>query len=437
VTSIKSRSPRSALPRVWHSLVWYAGGETASKLGVLTTTVIAAHAVDAVQFGLFIGLSATVALATAVWDAGSSVVVTREVAAGRLSLRRAAQEALRLRAVTVALWCAAFALGLLALRDVGFSPFEVAAFAGASLLAGLRAVVFALLQAHTRFAAAGLALSSGRWLTAASALAVFAVENDDRLLVLGLAMVAGEAMALAIAIGATLRLPNRSTGPGIRSVTFRASLPFAMTTLLALTYNRLDVLIVSALSSAAQLSAYAPASRIQDALYLLPTAIGAITLPMVSSEWRAGQGSERVARLIWHITAIGLTIALPVAALTCIFAPAIVDLVLGGQYSAATLPTRIIVWFLPLAVITAGPLAGLAAIGRGRETVVVFGAAFATALALHVALVPSFGATGGAVASLARDPVAVLLTLVFAHRVGILGHGGKAAPGSANVKAAQ
>ena len=52
--------------------------------------------------------------------------------------------------------------------------------------------------------------------------------------------------------------------------------------LLAVVYNRIDVLIVGGLASVGQLSLYAPASRIQDALYLIPSSLESVAFPVMS-----------------------------------------------------------------------------------------------------------------------------------------------------------
>ena len=110
---------------------------------------------------------------------------------------------------------------------------------------------------------------------------------------------------------------------------------------------------------------------------------------------------------------LGLAIALPVAVVVFVFAPELLRLVLGPEYESAATPTRILVWFLPLAVIQAPILGELAATGHASDTSKVFLATFLVALAGHALLDPWAGAPGAAAASLMRDfvavPIAVLL----------------------------
>jgi O-antigen/teichoic acid export membrane protein len=333
---------------------------------------------------------------------------------------RASIEALALRSKTFFPWLIVFALGLVVLKPGSLPIGAILVFALASLLAGARVLPIALLQARLRFAAVGVAMSVGRWITAGTTFAVFAVPPADRLTVLGLAAALGEAGTIAIA-SAFLLTSGDESSRGSGRINLRTTAPFAINTVLGLTYNRLDVLIVAALTSAVQLAAYAPASRLQDALYVLPTALGAVALPLVAAAWRGGDGAREVDRLVRRLIFGGMALALPMAALTCIFAPQIIHLVLGANYEDATTPTRVLVWFLPFSVISAPPLAGLAALGRARDTVIVFGATFVAAIVGLALFVPWFGAVGGATGSLLRDLVGATVSIGLARRAGLLG----------------
>ena len=124
-----------------------------------------------------------------------------------------------------------------------------------------------------RFLADGVTLATGRWVTTGLALPALAASGDvGRLRALAAAALAGELVALSGAAFQLRRLPGRD----VRSadphdlISFRRSLPFAANAAMAQFYNRLDIILVATLTSATQVAEYAPASRLQDALYLLP-----------------------------------------------------------------------------------------------------------------------------------------------------------------------
>jgi hypothetical protein len=62
---------------------------------------------------------------------------------------------------------------------------------------------------------------------------------------------------------------------------------------------------------------------------------------------------------------------------------------------------------MPFGIIGAALLAKLAAGASPASTSWMFVASFVTAMSMHLVLTPRFGATGAAIATLSRDPVAV------------------------------
>jgi len=139
---------------------------------------------------------------------------------------------------------------------------------------------------------------------------------------------------------------------------------------------------------------------------------------------RVQVGWDEVARqLTVRLIKIGLVIAVPMAAATFVVAPSLIQAVLGPGYAGAVAPTRILVWFLPFAAVEAPLLGALAGSGHASDTTKVFAATFATAIAMHLCLDWWLGATGGAIASLSRDPVGLAVTFVLARRAGLIGTG--------------
>jgi O-antigen/teichoic acid export membrane protein len=392
-----------------------------SKLGVLVLTLVAARALDAVTFGEFIGFWAIALLAAALWDAGGSTLVTREIAAGATSLHDALWAASSIRVRTFVLWLAVFAAGLaIVTTNTEAGAGSVLIFAVGSLVFSIHTVLTAALRGQLRFGAAATTTALGRLVTAAAAFVVFSVSHDHRLGALGGAIALGElATALAAAVALRRRahprgVPSPSVSP--RPITVRASLPFAANGLLAIAYNRLDVVLVAGLASATQLGLYAPASRMQDAASILPATMGIVALPFLAST----HDTAVARRFVRRFAVYGIAIATVVAAVAFVFMPQILEAVLGEKYVDATVPCRILIWFLPFAAATAPLLAFLTAQGRAAATNVVFAAAFSVAIALHLALDWWWGARGAAVASLARDPVAAAVAFVLVERTLLL-----------------
>jgi O-antigen/teichoic acid export membrane protein len=410
---------------VGRSLRWSAGTDLASKCAVLVTSLIAVRSLQPSWFGVFVGMSATTLMAGALWDFGLSALLTREVAAGQVGARQALAGIARLRSALLPLWLAAFVVGALVIdRDRTVPLSVIAGFAVASLAYGCHSALLAVLRGRLRFRSPGLATASGRWFTAALCLiGVGIIKPHAPLPIFAWSLCLGEVLTLLLAARALLSELNDPWDQiGEQGhLTLRAAMPFCANGVLAMAYNRFDVVILAALASVQQVGFYAPASRIQDALYLIPSSIGLIAFPFVAGAYPEQGGPERVRRITRRLIALGLAVSTPMTVVVFLCAPLLLGLVLGPQYGGAITPTRILIWFLPFAVVQAPLLSALAGSGHAGDTTKVFAVTMATALALHILLDGSLGATGAAIASLSRDPVAVVVAVLLAMRAGILG----------------
>jgi O-antigen/teichoic acid export membrane protein len=132
-------------------------------------------------------------------------------------------------------------------------------------------------------------------------------------------------------------------------------------------------------------------------------------------------GPEAARKLIVRFWKLGLAVAVPIALVVFLAAPTLVPWLLGDAYLGAVKPLRVLVWFLPLAVIQAPILAGLAGIREGGQTALIILVTLLASVALQVVLTPRFGAVGAAAASLGRDVVATPLALLVAYRFRLVG----------------
>jgi len=404
---------------------WALSGDAISKVAVLCTNIIAVRSLEPIEFGLYVGLWATAILSASLWDVGVSTLLTRELAANRLSPRQAAVQALRLRVKTSGIWFLAFlAASAVLLRGDRISIATVLIFGGASAAFASHAILLAMLRARFRFRTAAGALVTGRWFTAAlSLLALPTIEVGEPLEVLAAALLGGETVTVALALAAVIRESRRLPSPMPRvaasTLTLRAAIPFAANSILILSYNRFDVVLLGALASTHQLSYYAPASRMQDALLIVGSAIGTVALPVISRAASSAAGLRTVQNLVKRFIVMALVLSIPVTVICFVYAAEIVTTVMGAEYDGAILPAQVLVWSLPFSAVTTPLLAGLAGTRHAVDTTKAFVAAFIVAALLHLSLDWWWGAMGGAVASLAREPAALIAALVYARRAGV------------------
>jgi O-antigen/teichoic acid export membrane protein len=185
----------------------------------------------------------------------------------------------------------------------------------------------------------------------------------------------------------------------------RSAMPYAANTMVQTAYNRFDVVIVGALSSAPVLGIYAAASRAQDAMFLVPAAIATIALPLAARSQRFLPAM----RPLLVMTAAGSVLT---AVAATIGAPMLVPAVLGPAYVGSVLPIQVIAWSVPLVGITAILAAFLAGAGDPRWITAALFAALIVSGGSLVLLVPTFGAVGGSVAGVVREvPVLLILGL--------------------------
>jgi O-antigen/teichoic acid export membrane protein len=408
-------------------------GDSASKAAVLVTTVAAARLLDPAAFAIYAGLLAVGLLAGACWDAGISTLVT--IAASRQAPTRVVfWRVLVTRLMTLPVWLAAIGLGFLVFRsilDVGWA--SVLLISVGSLAAATNLPLLASLRGRLQFGRAGVTAAAGRWLTASLTLGLLAAEPaGDRLPMLFLAQATGEVAMLAVAALFVSRLSGDSADRhwDPRDIRLRRSLPFAANSILSVAYNRLDLVVVATLTTTAQFAAYTPASRLQDALYLIPTVLSATALPYLSrtfAEPRGIEASRVVVRQLWWT---GLVLTVPAAGVLVVGMPALIRVLLGPEYDASVSAARILSLSMVVAVVGGPVLALLIAAGRGPATTRAFVAAFGTSMALHLSLDWWLGSVGAAIASLSRDVVNLAVAAYLARDLLRAIHGGPAPSGN-------
>jgi len=393
-------------------------GDLVGRLLLFATVIVAGRMLAPEEFGRYVVIWAAAVSVAGLWDLGLSPLVTREIASGRVGLVAALRRALALRLKTAWLWLLATALACAATGLL--SGFFSLAVLATSLVIGFHLLLLAGLRAKLEFGPAAAALAGGRAVSFCVAVVAFTAA-DDSLPFLALGYFCGEVTTLLLA-AAWLRPHWDAGGPAEEAgrdatITLRAAAPLAVNSFLILAYNRLDVVIAAVFLSPIQLGFYAIASRMQDALAVIPHAISTALLPIISA---TGAGPRFVRECLGEALVLGLVVALPALVLVQLTAPQIVAMVFSaGAYPAAATPMRILAVSLVFMVLAAPFLTGLFARDHAPATTIVYGAAFATALLLLPLFALRWGATGAAIATLCRDPVAVLLSIGLARRFGL------------------
>ncbi|MBW8483997.1 oligosaccharide flippase family protein [Actinomadura parmotrematis] len=175
---------------------------------------------------------------------------------------------------------------------------------------------------------------------------------------------------------------------------------------------RLDVAFLGAMAGPAVLGVYTVASKFAELVQLPGLAVNYVLYPDFAKEDRRTAG-DRTARLILPALAVSAASAVPLALLTGTVLP----LVFGDAFDGARTPTYLLLVGLVTFGVSGLVMAYLYGVGRPGLTSLGQAAGLLVTVALDLALIPRFGATGAALASVASYYTTTLVLLLFFTRL--------------------
>jgi O-antigen/teichoic acid export membrane protein len=195
-------------------------------------------------------------------------------------------------------------------------------------------------------------------------------------------------------------------GDGFREA-LRFSIPSYLGNLVQVANYRLDLFILAFFAGVGKVGLYALAVVIAQVVWLAPQAVSLVLLPGTAAESDHARNSDRAAQ--------GARIALWGSAAACLALAIVawwaIPLVFGSAFAGSRTLLLVLlpgVWLLAPATVLASFIVG---VGKPRANLMVASVAFAVTLVLDLALIPTWGATGAALASTASYSVSALLTV--------------------------
>ena len=286
---------------------------------------------------------------------------------------------------------------------------------GAGVLAQPFDMASAWFQAHQRLAPLALARLTG--VLGCAALRIGFVLTDKPLLWFAWPVAAEIALGAGLIMGLYARAGGSPLAWRVKGARLRALLGAALPLTLAIGTTelslRLPQVLLMQLGSVAQVGYYAAATRLSEALYMLPVMACTALFPMVVRAH--DHGPETYARrmeafygfMFWG----GVAVALPLSLL----APWLIRLLFGPDYVAAIDVLRIHAWSLPLVALTVARGRTLIVENLPRFNLMAASVNLMGSILLCWVLIPPLGAAGAAWASvLPRLISTVVLNLVFA-----------------------
>ena len=190
----------------------------------------------------------------------------------------------------------------------------------------------------------------------------------------------------------------------------RAVLPYAFAAAVALLYFRVTQITMEYAANAEETNQYALAFRIVEVLSVIPGLVASTALPLIARSRSAGP--ERLRPLASALAQTALLAGIGLATTTAAAAPIAIRVIGGGADSPSITVLRV----LAIALAFTFPLAIwsflLLTVDRVRALSIAGAAAAATALAVAVALIPPYGANGGAVATVVAEALLATALLV-------------------------
>jgi len=353
MTTFPTKWAASPLARLSADTVYLLAARVFAQALTLLFTLAVARTLGEQGFGQFAFISAVVAIANVVTTFGLDTMLIRDVAASNSPA--AGLPGVFSAALLIQLGLSTLIIAVL--LGLGSRLPNLSATQPALLVAALSLIplafstVFsAILRGRGRMGA--FALFSGATAAILGLGAVLLWRRGGALVNATLVLLAAQTGGAVVAYLLCRRLaawPGRWPGPTHRQLgrAWRTGGVLAGLMILAVLYQRLDVLLLSLLAGDAATGFYAAAVRILEALKMLPGAFFGALLPLLAAGERP---AVRRAYRLSFAALLGLSVLL--AALTAALAEPLVIWLFGPAFVPAVAPLRLISWSLPLTVIT-------------------------------------------------------------------------------------
>jgi O-antigen/teichoic acid export membrane protein len=376
---------------------------------------------SAAGLGRYVLILTVVGFAGAMTDLGLNVFLTREVAREG---HRQRQRALLGRVLPLKLVLSAFGLaGLMAVATFAPLPEATARLLalGALLLVPEAATgaMRAFVNGRQRMEVSGAVDVAVRLLAAVASLPLlyrgFGVAGV-------LVAVLGAGLVGVLLYGSVLwrwrTAPHWQWAPAAWRDDLAESYPFALTSIAAMVYARVDLLLLGLWQGEVAAGWYGAAYKLWEAVGLLPASLMEAMFPEMSRLANSQDGRHRLRTLFRNATWGLLVVGLLLAAAAVLAAAILVPLVFGaeGDYAAAVLPFRLLVCGLPAMFLYLLCGYTLYSLDRQRRVTVAMLGVGVVNVVLNLYAIPRWSYVGAAGVALLSEWLLVAVLYPQAHR---------------------
>jgi O-antigen/teichoic acid export membrane protein len=401
------RLPDNTLPVIARhaALATYkAASDLIGKAAFFAILIVAARALSIESFGLF-SLASTLGWILAVaTDFGLTLHAAREIARAPGSVTSILGPILRLR-----LWLAGTGAALTVIAaGILLPPREALAFTAIVLAYLVNALVELLNYVYRAVARSDLESTLNLIQRLATlALALVLLRIAPGLGTLAAALLAPAIVMLLVSLRLVSHLGAAQPIPSAPFVLSRATFmrdvfPLGLGIALSALYFRIDLFLVEYWRGIGEVAIYNAVFRLVEALRLFPSAILAVLLPIVFGRPTGGF----VLRMSAGLALLGVA----VTAVLYPLVPQIIELTYGPDFLGGIAPFRVLLLAFPFLALNYGLTHAVIGWRGQRAFAVGCAGALAANIGLNAMLIPDWGATGAAWATLVTE---VLLTVAW------------------------
>jgi O-antigen/teichoic acid export membrane protein len=389
---------------------------TAGSAGLLLVLLtIAARFLSADDYGRFRFALALTTIIETIMDLGLSQITVRSVARDRTSADRLFPQVLGVKLVWVAVGLALLVVLAPLLRS---DPVVVRLCYALGISSAVRSYLLTargLLQGLQRFDLEALAVVSDRvLLLVAGGAALWAGYG-----LVGLAVAfVGSRLLMLGAVQILLRRVVARVAPAFDRDAWRdiqaAALPLGFFMIALNTYAYVDTVILGLMRTDAEVGWYAAAYSLYEGLTYAPSILAAVLTPRLSALFTRDRGAHR--SLLTRALLVSVALAIVLGGVAALAAAPIVALLFGGRYARAVQPLQILAagsvfvfatWILHAAAISTN---------LDRRLLLTTAIGLAANVVLNIVLIPRYGISGAAWATVVAEGLTVFLLLVQLQR---------------------
>ena len=346
-------------------------------------------------------------------DLGLNTYFTREVARDTAQAQRWFAQAMSLKLATLF-------PALLVLAVLWFLPalntearWAVVIFCGYGILSSFFQLSFAVFRAYERMGYETFILVVEKFITSGFGIALL-VQGYGLLWFCGVFLVGGAvSLALSLFLIHKKFFPLQfSLEPEFSRTLLRQALPFGLSMFLINVYDRIDILMLTAMANASEVGLYAAVYKLLSLTNLVPTILVTALFPALSRE--AALGSEEAARIFTKGLKYLTFLALPMIAGAMVLADELVVFMFGAEFQKAAPALQILSWVSGILFLNIFLATILTAANYQKKLVLVQICGLLANISLNWYLIPKYSFVGAALATLATEGLVFVFCLFFA-----------------------